>query len=327
MALSPAGWAEPTVFWQPQKLYTGAMGIGLLASLAAGALWALTFITPVLLPDFGAAAITASRYLVYGLLSALLLVGRPWRALLAQHWRGLLLMAWFGNLFCALLMVVAVQRTGAALTALVLGCLPVTVPLSAVLFGHKLGRARLLRRLAPALLAILGGLLLLQWPALQRGLHPDLWGLAAAFGALLSWNLYALINARYLAQHPDLPLRDWASLVGLGCLALLPSLALLLPFEPALPSAPQAWLWLLVCALLTGLGSAWGANWAWNLASSRLPMALAGQLMVSETLFVLLFSFLYEGRGPNALEAASILLVLGGVLWGVRALRPAQPAQ
>ncbi len=302
------------------------MGLGILAGLGAGAFWALTFIVPLLAPEFGPVLITAFRYIAYGLLSALLLIGRPWRALLAQHWRGLLVMAWFGNLFCALLMVIAVQRSGAALTALVLGCLPVTVPLSALLFGRQAGRFLLLRRLAPALLAILAGLVLLQAPALAAGLRLDPLGVAAAFGALLSWNLYALLNARYMAQHADLPLRDWASLVGLGCLALLPSLALLLPFEPALPSAPEAWLRLAALSLLTGIGSAWGANLAWNIASRRLPVALAGQLIVSETLFALTYAFLHQGRGPSASEACAILLVIGGVLWGLRVLRPAPAA-
>lgn len=81
-----------------------------------------------------------------------------------------------------------------------------------------------------------------------------------------------------------------------------------------------AWLGLFAMAVATGIGSAWISAWLWNIASRLLPMALAGQLIVSETLFALLYAFLLDGRWPQAHEAAAIALVIAGVMLGVRRL-------
>ncbi len=298
-------------------MWIGPIWIGVAAGLGAGALWGLTFIVPLLVPEFGAVLITAARYLAYGALSLLLLCRKPLLDLLRLHWRALLGLALLGNLGYSVLMVLAVQRTGAALTALIIGCLPIMVPLSVAWRD-----AALLRRLSLPLALILAGLLLQQAPLLDGQL--DWLGLSAALGALAVWNIYALLNARHLARHPDLDPADWSSLIGLGCLFGLPLLLPLFPLlDGGIPDVPaHAW-WLLGgTALLTGLGSAWAATWAWNVASRRLPVALAGQLIVSETLFALLYSFLHEGRGPDGRELLAMLLVIGGVSLGVRVLHP-----
>ncbi|MNZ65073.1 Inner membrane protein YtfF [compost metagenome] len=65
------------------------------------------------------------------------------------------------------------------------------------------------------------------------------------------------------------------------------------------------------------LGS-WLANLLWNAASRRLPLTLTGQLIVFETLFSLLYGFLYLQRLPTLLETLAIGLLIGGVTWAVR---------
>ena len=47
---------------------------------------------------------------------------------------------------------------------------------------------------------------------------------------------------------------------------------------------------MLVCAF-TGIGSAWVAAVLWNVASRRLSPSLAGQLIVSETVFGLAYAW------------------------------------
>ncbi|MEH3147087.1 MAG: hypothetical protein PGN34_17450 [Methylobacterium frigidaeris] len=44
----------------------------------------------------------------------------------------------------------------------------------------------------------------------------------------------------------------------------------------------------------------------------RLPLALAAQLIVAETVFGLVYGFLFEGRWPTGAEAAGCALQLGG---------------
>src|SRR5260370_36195824 len=63
--------------------------VGLLAGTGAGLVWGLAFLVPVLLPGWSAVAVTAGRYLAYGILSLALLAYEgqaAWR-LARQHWR------------------------------------------------------------------------------------------------------------------------------------------------------------------------------------------------------------------------------------------------
>lgn len=296
---------------------------GVTAGIAAGALWGLTFIAPMMAPDFGAVGISIARYIAYGGLSlgVLVMARAPLAALLRRHGGVLLIFAATSSLLYFLLMILAVQRIGAALTALIIGCLPITVPLT----GAWRDGAQL-RRIAPALLLIAAGLVLIQQPALA-GLAdwPDPLGLLCALAALVSWNYYAVANARYLARYPEIAAGEWASLTGVMTLVGLPLFILVLPFSgETLPPLAQAEAWsrLIVMALATGIGSAWISAWLWNIASRALPVALAGQLIVSETVFALLYAFALEQRLPQLHEAAAILLVVGGVLLGLRRLRP-----
>jgi drug/metabolite transporter (DMT)-like permease len=59
----------------------------------------------------------------------------------------------------------------------------------------------------------------------------------------------------------------------------------------------------------------------WNIASQRLSASLCGQLIVSETLFALLYSFLWDGRWPQATELAAALLFVLGILASIKAHR------
>jgi drug/metabolite transporter (DMT)-like permease len=70
--------------------------------------------------------------------------------------------------------------------------------------------------------------------------------------------------------------------------------------------------------VLTGVIGSWLAQYFWTLASRRLPLAFAAQLIVSETLFALVYGFAYEGRAPAPHEWAGGSLLLAGVFAGVR---------
>jgi drug/metabolite transporter (DMT)-like permease len=59
----------------------------------------------------------------------------------------------------------------------------------------------------------------------------------------------------------------------------------------------------------------------WNVAGQRLSASLCGQLIVSETLFALLYSFLWDGRWPHAVELMAALLFVLGILASIKAHR------
>ena len=83
---------------------------------------------------------------------------------------------------------------------------------------------------------------------------------------------------------------------------------------------PMVYLSLLLC-LAIGFGSSWLATILWNLASQRLSASLCGQLIVSETLFALVYSFAWDGHWPAPAQwAASVLFTLG-ILASIKAHR------
>ena len=73
--------------------------------------------------------------------------------------------------------------------------------------------------------------------------------------------------------------------------------------------------------LETFLGSAWLATILWNIASQRLSASLCGQLIVSETLFALAYSFAWDGRWPTWAQAAACVLFTLGILASIKAHR------
>ena len=71
----------------------------------------------------------------------------------------------------------------------------------------------------------------------------------------------------------------------------------------------------------TGIGSAWVATYLWNIASQRLSASMCGQLIVSETIFALVYSFIWDGRAPSAMQLVACLLFVAGILASIRAHR------
>src|SRR6202012_20575 len=85
--------------------------------------------------------------------------------------------------------------------------------------------------------------------------------------------------------------------------------------QPAL-AAPR-WQTFWAVNLVLAIGASWLGNGLWNAAAKRLPLTLSGQMIVFETLFALVYGFIYDGRLPRGLEIAAIALLLIGVSWSV----------
>jgi drug/metabolite transporter (DMT)-like permease len=77
--------------------------------------------------------------------------------------------------------------------------------------------------------------------------------------------------------------------------------------------------------LAMGLLTSWLATHCWNEASQRLPTALAGQLIVFETLAALLYAYLLRGDPVQPLTLAGVALLVAGVVVALR-IRPQPPS-
>lgn len=302
---------------------------GLSAGILAGAMWGLVFLMPELARGFSPAQLTAGRYLAYGAIAAVL-VAPSWRRLAGRigraEWRALAWLGITGNILYYLCLAGAVQLGGVAMASLVIGLLPATITIA----GSRDHGAVPLRRLWPSLLLGLGGIVCIGWPALDGlragTLSDSLLGLLCALGALGSWTVYAVVNSRWLARLEYVSAHEWSLLTGVatGALALL----LAIPAFVAAPAghALPEWLWFALAVSTMALLCSVAGNALWNRASRLLPLTLVGQLVLFETLFALLYGFLWEGRWPAAHELAAMGLLAAGLLCSAMAHRPTRDA-
>ena len=303
-------------------------------ALAACALWGAIFLVPAMLPEFSPLQITFGRFVLYGVVALFIFLPQAAQLLpklqKADIWN-LIWLALTGNVVYFALVATSVQWIGMAVTSLIVGLVPVTVPL---LGRNSAGSIPLRRMLAPMAL-ILAGIVLINAHALtttpEGSQSHYLLGVLLAVAAVICWSRYALDNTRYLAQS-QFNGTQWSTLWGLvvGLIsALLWALLWLLSPESNAPAnvptiSPQRWQMFWLLNLAVAIFSSWLGNWMWNAASERLPITFVGQLLVFETLFALAYHYLYEQRLPQLLELAPIVLILAGVVWSLRRFQTAR---
>jgi drug/metabolite transporter (DMT)-like permease len=315
------------------------MWTGTFFALAAGLMWGLVFIAPLLLPDYPAALQSFGRYLAFGLIALPL----AWldRARLAQLTRGdwieALKLAAVGNIVYYLFLASAIQRAGGPLPTMIIGTLPVVIAISSNLRDHRRDGKLPWLRLLPSLALIGAGIALVnQVEIAHLRADPDAdvsryaLGALLALGAVACWTWYPLRNADWLRAHADRPPGTWATAQGIATLPL----ALLgyagwwgwsvLGSDPfPMPLGPRPGVF--VALMFTvGLFASWLGTLCWNEASQRLPTTLVGQLIVFETLSALAYAFMLRGTLPEPATLAGIALLVAGVLWALR-VRPQPP--
>ncbi|GAB4090905.1 DMT family transporter [Hydrogenophaga soli] len=316
------------------------MVTGVAFALAAGLMWGLVFVGPLLLPEYPPALQAFGRYLAFGLIA--LPLGWLDRAELSRltraDWLEALKLSVVGNLLYYICLASAIQRTGGPLPTMMIGTLPVVIAISANLLNHQRDGRLPWARLAPSLLLIAAGIACVNQVELSLLAHnPDAdlpryaSGAALAVVAVACWTWYPLRNSNWLRDHPGRNPRAWATAQGLTTLPLAvvgyalfwvwtawgPS-TVAEPFPMPFGPRPAAFVGLMVAI---GLLSSWVGTLCWNEASQRLPTALVGQLIVFETLSALTYAFVWRQQWPAPLTLVGIGLLLAGVLWATR-IRP-----
>ena len=291
---------------------------GILAGLAAGALWGLVFIAPRMVPGLSSVDLTVGRFVSYGALSfALMLLVRQsaWPTLRqAFSALGLSLLGFTGYY---LLLVFAIHDAGTAVPSLIIG----TIPIWMMLLGKPAG-LRWAALLPSLVLTMLGLALMMRAEVDVSTQGHDFWrGVAFAAAAMVCWTAFGLLNAAWLKKHPNISATTWANWLGvatgLGALGLWVAAGSDANTLLAQTNRAQA---AIIC-IATGVGSAWLATILWNIASQRLSASLCGQLIVSETLFALFYSFVWDCQWPTLLQALACVLFVAGILASIKAHR------
>jgi len=309
------------------------MWAGVAFALVAGLMWGLAFAGPLVLPDYPAPLVVAGRYLAFGLVALPL----AWwdraelRSLSRTDWAEALALSAVGNFLYYLFLASALQRAGGPVPTMIIGTLPVVIAIvSNIVNGRRDGRLPW-RQLAPCLAMVFAGIACVNLaetaaPASGTGAGPDryLGGVLLAVGAVVCWTWYPIRNTAWLRRHPGRSARAWATAQGIAT------------FPMALAAYGAYWAWsaatgapdgmpfgprpiaFLGVALAMGLLASWLATHCWNAASQRLPTALAGQLIVFETLAALAYAYLLRAEPPPLMTLAGVALLVAGVVAALR---------
>jgi len=300
------------------------MNLGLVYAIAANLIWGLVFLGPVWVLGATPLQITGGRYTFYGVFAVLCLAWVLRRAPQAwpvvrnpSAWRRAVFLALLGNFVYFLCVSAAVQSVGVALPTMIVGVIPVTVPVIACLWARRWPNGWLWA--AMGLMTV--GILAANWRPLDGEPSPS--GIAFAVAALLCWSAYALLNQRAMQKlAPGQPFL-WASLQG--AVGLPMGLALFF-FNGGLDQPLLEELipvWLVLGVLCSGV-----ANVLWNIGSARLPSTVLGPMIAFETLSGLACAWVYDGKPWPMTAWFGAALLLTGVVLAVRGERkPPPPAE
>jgi drug/metabolite transporter (DMT)-like permease len=291
------------------------MLLGIVAGFTTCALWGLTFIAPRAVAPFTAWDLTIARYGIFGIACMLLMADRRFRPSGIAPSRLVigLLLGGAGYVGYFVSVAFAVQLAGAVIPPVIIGTMPVFLAIIANLRDHSAPWGAL----AVPLGLITMGVAIVNAATVSIADVADtpsiLLGVLTSSAALAIWIAYGLANGAIMrsADAPDG--LQWTGLQGIG--AAIGSF-LLLPlasFDFMDKASSLETARFIAWALVMGLAGSWFATWCWVIASRRLPLALAAQLIVAETVFGLGYGFMFEGRFPSAAEAIGATFQLAGV--------------
>jgi drug/metabolite transporter (DMT)-like permease len=305
-----------------------SMLVGTTYIIFGNLLWGLAFVVPKLLPDYSAIEITFGRYFVYGIFSLVLCLVRKdvnFRDLDGKLWRKALLFAFCGNIGYYFFLVLAIQLIGVPIPTLIVGILPVTL----ALYGNWLNQEFKFHKLIPSILLILLGTIVVNIISIRSTLDGggSSWsfsGLGFSLIALGLWTWYGVANTRFLKEHPQFSANTWATITGVATVMLLPFLFAAIEYiNPQsmnymklfqAPDSPLFWL----SNIILGFLVSWGGAVLWNKASLLLPIFLASQLLVGETIVGLGFVYILNKALPSLFESVGIIMIIAGVIYSIQ---------
>lgn len=305
------------------------MLIGILCGLATCALWGLSFVAPRVVAPYTTIDLTVARYGLFAAVSLILMINPRFRPVGLR--RSLVLtgiaLGSFGYVGYFMSISYAVRYAGTAIPPLVIGTMPVLLAVIANFKDRSIGWSAL----ALPLILIAAGIGWVNVSIFATTSAGDqtgiLLGIAAALIGLALWVVYGLVSAGVM-QSKDAPsAMHWTALqgigAGIGALILLPFTSL---WETVSFTGEQTFHFVLWVAVM-GIAGSWLATLSWMIAARLLPLALAAQLIVAETVFGLFYGFLFEQRLPTVPEAGGAILQLAGVGMAIALFTPKRTKQ
>ena len=228
-------------------------------------------------------------------------------------------------------LVLALRYSNPAITALIMGVSPIMI---ACYGGWKEKVMNLRAFIVPSIL-ILIGIVIINVPHLHDNESPSdhVLGLFFCCVALVTWSWYVVANSEFFKKYPEVQSCDWSTMIGVSTIfwVILCSVTthLFFPAEFALEKytfVNASFSSFLIGSAVLGLVCSWVGAYCWNRANHYLPVTLAGQLTIFETIFGVVFVYLVEQRMPPLMEMVGMGCLIGAVLYGIHITSRSQVA-
>jgi drug/metabolite transporter (DMT)-like permease len=306
---------------------------GVIFALSACFIWGLIFIVPQFMSGFSAIEVTLGRYLFYGLVSSLIFCKSKLQGSCKysrSYWVKALYFSLVSTIGYYTFVVLALRYSTPAICALILGVAPIVI----AFYGNWKQKETTFRSLIAPSLLILLGLVIINIPHLRDTASPSSYvlGLLCSLLALFAWSWYVVANSRFLKQNPKMRSSDWSTLIGVATLFWVVLFAIVLGLfsenqlhlEKYFTFNSELARFLIGSAIL-GLLCSWVGAFLWNRASLNLPVSLAGQLTIFETVFGVIFVYILERHLPPVTEAVGIGILLVAIIYGIRQFARKKP--
>lgn len=302
---------------------------GIIFALTACFIWGMIFIIPRFMQGFDAFETALGRHFIFGLLSVCLFLfsWKTAKTASLKMWKAAFLYSLVANIIYYSCVVFSVRYSSPAIAALIQGMSPIVI----AFYGNWKEKACNFRDLIFPTVLILFGLVLINIPAFQQSWSGDyLLGISAAFLALIAWSWFVVANAVFLREHAQVKIQDWVTLMGTATFVWAVILGTVYEFSQGshswarfvTPSSELAFF--IGGCLILGIVCSWLGNFLWSKASTLLPISLAGQLSVFETIFGVVFVYIVQGEMPVYLEMTGICIILAAILYGVNLFSEAE---
>lgn len=311
------------------------MFTGVLLGVAAGALWGLIYIAPLLLPQYNPVLVALGRFVAFGIVSLpfLWILRKDIKKFSHSEIFDAFKLPLVGNLVFYCLLTMCIRLAGAPLAGMFMAVIPVLVAIVSNCRYAREGRAVPWRNVLPPLAIIFAGLVLANWSEFARIAESsangslNFWiGAALGSAAVAAWTWFSIENGEWLLRHPQHSANAWTALQGVTILPTAGALFALLAWPVGLMDTSASFLgetplYFLGVVFMVGLLCSWIAMICWNQMSQRLPSALGGQLIVFESIFAVIYALIYRGEMPTWTMIVGFTILLIGVRGSLKAFR------
>ena len=311
------------------------MALGFLYGVLACMIWGFVYLVPEVLPGYPPELMAAGRFVSFGLVAVPVawMERREFAHYTVKDWIDVSKLGVIGNIAYYWCLIECIQNAGVPVAGMAMSAVPVLVAAVSNIRDKKKGTALAWSRLVPGLTLIVYGFALASMTEFEMVVQASAdgglkfwYGVMMAVAALLIWTWYPIRNADWLLDHPDRSPRAWSTAQGLTTFpfavvmyfffwGLEPDATPLLGYDPA---------WFVFVMVFSGLMGSWVGIVFWNAMSQRLPTALAGQMIVFETIFAVTYAHVLRMQWPEWNMLAGMALLLSGVMLSLKVFQTAK---